>query len=336
MFGQPARARLVAFAVLSLTLALPSSRAMQPVAIATPNENGLNPASVTHPPAFLSGGPSFQATGSGTDTYYVGAQEQDGGCEPDSDCSFPVNSGAQTTIQVVSQQATGCLSYWIGDDSAANIWGQVGYYICNGSPPTAFYQVWSLNTYSVLATGTSPISTGYHQFSMYVASGTTWAYAVDGDVIGTYDMKSNSSMPAYPVQALSEEGYVGSPWIPAQVNFSSAIETLNLGNWSRSQVSTAYAGGCGSDGSVGKAGYLAPYSCWGAEGNLQNSTIPAGSLVVGGDSPPILSGSPLWNETVSAGASGMQSPLYLSQGSSVSATSSPRAYGLAQGAWRAV
>ncbi len=66
---------------------------------------------------------------SGSNTYRIGAQIQDAVCG--STCNYLNNTGARTTVQVVSEPVVGCLSYWVSDDSAANIWGQVGYYICN-------------------------------------------------------------------------------------------------------------------------------------------------------------------------------------------------------------
>lgn len=286
-------------AILSLMLVLSGSVMLRPPgptasAVMNPDVDAR-----VHSAGSVSRQETFPAAQSTNRTYYVGAQAQEAICAPDVVCTFLTNSGARTTIQVVSQEVNGCLSYWIGDDSGANIWGQVGYYICDGSTPVAFYQIWNLDTYSILTTGVSAISPGYHQFSMYVDSGTTWAYAVDGNVTGTYDMGANSSMPTYPVQALSEEGYVSAPWVPAPVTFSSAIQTFNSGVWTPAEASTSYGGDCNSDGSPGKTGYYAPYSCWGAQGNLQNSTIPTDAFVVGGNVPLILSGSPLWNGAAS-------------------------------------
>src|SRR5689334_7312120 len=88
------------------------------------------------------------ASTSSSSFFYVGAF-----MNSNSDPSAVPNSGVQATIQVVSQKATGCLSFWVDDDAASNIWGQVGYYICNGSTPVAFYQIWNLNNGSLLSTG---------------------------------------------------------------------------------------------------------------------------------------------------------------------------------------
>ena len=244
-------------------------------------------------------GPTPAVT-SGSNTYYVGAQAPTTACNPT--CTYLTNSGARTTIQVVSQTVVGCLSYWIGDDSGANLWGQVGYYICNGATLVAFYQVWNLSSGAALTTGTTTVSAGYHTFSMYSQSGgTVWAFALDGTVFGTYDLGSSVSLGTYPVQAVSEEGLVSGPWIPAQVNFTSAIQTLQTASTNPAGsgwISPASAfepwGGCASDGTPNNSG---GYTCWGIAGNLQDSTIPLDALVVGGNRALLRSGTNLWSGT---------------------------------------
>ncbi len=234
---------------------------------------------------------------SGSNTYRIGAQIQDAVCG--STCNYLNNTGARTTVQVVSEPVVGCLSYWVSDDSAANIWGQVGYYICNSSTPVAFYQIWNLNSYSVLTTGTTTVSTGYHTFSMYSQSGgNTWAYALDGTVFGTYDMGSSISKGTYPAQAVSEEGYVSGPWNPAQVTFTTAVETYQTSNtfpsgngWYAPPSAYEPSGGCSSSGAVNASG---GYSCWGIAGNLQDSSIPIDSMVTGGSTPLLAAASYLW------------------------------------------
>src|SRR5712692_10393753 len=118
----------------------------------------------------------FASASSGSNNYWVGAQASDSAALP--------NTGIQTTIQVVSQQVVGCLSYWVSEEASSTVWGQVGYYICNGSTPVAFYQIWKSGF--VLVTGTTSVPTGSHEFSMYVQSGNTWAYALDGSVFGAF------------------------------------------------------------------------------------------------------------------------------------------------------
>jgi hypothetical protein len=234
---------------------------------------------------------------SGSNTYRIGAQVQSAICSPI--CSYLNNTGARTTVQVVSEPVVGCLSYWVSDDSAANIWGQVGYYICNSSTPVAFYQIWNLDSYSILTTGTTTVSTGYHTFSMYSQpGGNTWAYSLDGSVFGTYDMGSSISKGTYPAQAVSEEGYVSGPWNPAQVTFTTAIETYQTSNtfpsgngWYTPPSAYELGGGCSSSGAVNASG---GYSCWGIAGNLQDSSIPIDSMVTGGTTPLLAAASYLW------------------------------------------
>ena len=217
-----------------------------------------------------------------TTNFYVGAY-----ANVDSDPSGFPNSGVEGAIQVVSQQVSGCLSYWVDDDSAANVWGQVGYYICNGSNPVAFYQVWNLSSSTVLSTGLSNVTLGYHSFSMYSvaasAGGDTWAFALDGKVFGNYDMGSNVSSSTYGVSADAEEGYVSSAYQPAKQVGISAVYTYASGDWSAVQ-SAIEPWACGAT----------QMSCWGIEGNAQNSSVPAGGYITGGSSLPVGLGSRLW------------------------------------------
>ncbi len=220
----------------------------------------------------------FAPAASGSNFYWVGSQASDPTTLP--------NTGVQTSIQVLSQQVTGCLSFWASEQAASTLWGQVGYYICNGSTPVAFYQIWKSG--SVLVTGTASVTTGYHQFSMYFQSGTTWAYSLDGKVFGTYGMGANVSSSTYPVQALSEEGYVSAPWNPTQTQFSTAMEVMKSGAWYSVQAAfSPYS--CGSS----------TLSCWGVQGNAQNPSLTPDSIVIGGTVSPVVGGTLLWNGATS-------------------------------------
>ncbi len=244
---------------------------------------------------FLPPDSASAAVSSGSNVYYVGAQAPTtaGG-------AYLTNAGAQTTIQVVTTTVTGCLSYWIGDDSAANVWGQVGYYICNGATPVAFYQIWNLTSGAALTSGTTSVSTGYHTFSMYSQSGgTTWAFGLDGTPFGTYNLGASVSLGTYPVQAVSEEGLVSGPWTPPQVSFSTAMQTYQTASTNPSgsgwvSVASAFEpwSGCTSGGASNNTG---GYTCWGIAGHLQDSTIPGDALVTGGSRVPLPAGTSLWN-----------------------------------------
>jgi len=181
------------------------------------------------------------------------------------------------TIGVISTQVSGCLAFWVSDDLSNNVWGQVGYYICSGSSPVAFYQVWNLNTYAVLTTGSASVSQGSHTFAMYLQSGTTWAYSLDGSVFGTYDMGSSISSASYPVYALSEENEVSAPFSFPTVNFSNSMEVMSGGSWNYVQTAASYGSG------------------WGVQGNSQNPNISPDSTLVGGSLPGMAQGSTLWN-----------------------------------------
>jgi len=221
------------------------------------------------------------ASASSSSFFYVGAF-----INANSDPSSVPNSGVQATIEVVSQQAIGCLSFWVDDAAVSNIWGQVGYYICNASAPVAFYQVWNLTTNQVLTTGTTSVTNGYHQFSMHSQNaGNTWAYALDGNAFGTYNMGAGISSSTNGISAAVEEGYVSSPYQPTQqVEFSPALQVMQSGIWYT--VHLAYEPwGCGSNG----------MSCWGIEGNLQNPALPSDTIVVGGNTSLVSTGTWLWN-----------------------------------------
>ncbi len=146
------------------------------------------------------GPPMLATTGSTTNTWWVGASSTDSSALP--------NTGVRGDIQVVSTAVSGTLAFWVSDALSNNMWGQVGYYLFHGSAPVAFYQVWNLNTYSVISTGTTAVDLGNHTFAMFLQGGTTWAYSLDGTVFGTYNMGSSVASSSYPVYAISEEGYV--------------------------------------------------------------------------------------------------------------------------------
>jgi hypothetical protein len=269
-----------------------------------PEGTGINPSAdlsvliPAHPPQRYK---VASTASSGSNYYWVGAESN----SP----SVRSNSGIQASIQVISSQVTGCLSFWVGDEMSSNtVWGQVGYKICNSATPVAFYQIWKSG--SVAVTGTTAVSTGSHQFSMYLQSGTTWAYALDGGIFGTYNMGSSSSSATYPIMALSEEGYVSTWWNPPQVGFTQ-IQVRSAGVWS--SVPAGYQPyGCTSSS----------YSCWGAQGNLQNPSVPSNAVVIGGSTSVILSGSTLWNGAVSTSTSSTTTSISTSSSSTLSTTSS--------------
>jgi len=206
------------------------------------------------------------ATGS---VWWVGASSTDSSALP--------NTGMEGVIQVISTSvsASNCLAFWVSDDLSNNYWGQVGYYICGSTVPFAFYQIWDLNNMSVLASWSTSVSTGDHTFSMYLQSGTTWAYSIDGAVLGTYNMGANSSSSSYPVYALSEEE-AGSVFSFPTVTFSAAMRVLKSGGWSPVQTAESY----GTE--------------WGVQGASQNGSLPSDQIAVGGSLAVIAQGTALW------------------------------------------
>ena len=210
------------------------------------------------------------------------------------------NTGARFTVPVIAFTTTGCLSFWIAEGYTNNYWGQVGYYICDGSTPVSFYQIWSLSPNSVIAGGSNPTApTGTPTYSMYLQSGTTWAYAVGGTVMGTYNMGESTSSSTYPVEAYSEEQSTSVYPFPAVT--LSAIQVQNAGAWGGMTTAASYG------------------SAYGVQGYLQNSNLPKNELIVGGSLPILPGGTKLWS---SATASTSASTLKVSSTVSSSTSSS--------------
>jgi len=199
--------------------------------------------------------------------WWVGAASTDSSALP--------NTGVQGTIQVISTPVVGCLAFWVSDDLSNSVWGQVGYYICDSSTPEAFYQIWNLNSNTILTSGSASVSVGTHTFSMYLQSGTTWAYSLDGTVFGTYNMGASVSSSTYPVYALSEEEANSTFSFPA-VKFGTAMNVMQSSSWSAVSYAKSYG------------------TSWGVEGNAQSSSIPNNEIVVGGSIGTLAAGTALW------------------------------------------
>ncbi len=217
--------------------------------------------------AGLSPLPHLQASPSATSVWWVGASSADSSALP--------NTGVRATIQVISFQTSNVLNFWVSDALSNNMWGQVGYVINGGSAPWAFWQVWNLNTNQVVGTGSTAISTGYHTFSMYLQGGTTWAFAVDGSAIGSYNMGASSSSTTYPVYALSEEQASAVFSFPS-VTFSSAMQVLRSGTWGSVNTAVSYG------------------TAWGVQGQVQNPALNPDEIVVGGSTATISARTLLW------------------------------------------
>ncbi len=218
-------------------------------------------------PASTSAVRSFDAPSSGS-VWWVGASSTDSSALP--------NTGVQGKIQVISTSVVGCLAFWVSDDLLNNVWGQVGYYICDTSTPLAFYQIWNLDTNAVLTSGSKSVSTGSHTFSMYLQSGTTWAYSLDGTVFGTYDMGASTSSSSYPVYALSEEE-ANSTFAFPTVGFSTALQVMESGSWNPVQTAESYGTG------------------WGLAGAAQGTGLQANQITVGGSLAALPQGTQLWS-----------------------------------------
>jgi len=214
------------------------------------------------------GPPTSIAGGTPGSVWLVGAMSTDASALP--------NTGVRSTFQVINMPTTGSLAFWVSDGLSNNVWGQVGYFISEGGAPVAFYQIWNLTTDTVLASATTTIETGNHTFSMDVQNGTTWAYAIDGNVFGTYDMGASLSSLTYPVYTVSEEQGNATFSFPA-VNFDSVMQVLRSGSWNPVLRAVSYG------------------NSWGIEGNLQTNKLGANQMIVGGTLAQIPQGTVLWS-----------------------------------------
>jgi len=145
---------------------------------------------------------------------------------------------------------------------------QVGYYICSGSTPVVFTQVWNLNTNALVygnTFGTTP-TTGTHQFAIQVQSGTTWVATFDGQTVGTCNLGSSTSSSTYPVYAMSEENSLAAAIAIPTTAFPVALQVLRSGAWLNPSTVTVYNFG----------------GTWGIEGPVQDASLAPDSFVVGG------------------------------------------------------
>ena len=207
------------------------------------------------------------------------------------------NSGVQAIIQSVSDPPTGgCFDCWTSEFLTNQYWGQIGFSACDptaGPGFEAFYQIWDTATDAPVNDGflvdgeTSNLTTGDHLFTMSVVSGTTWAFAVDGVVFGTYDMGSATASEANAISTLCEEGDgVAAPFVPSQVDMPVAMNVLQTGTWTPAAAGEVY-------NTAGLSGVV---------GHLQDAG-PDESAVAGGSAPYLTPGTPLWTS-----ASGAEPP----------------------------
>jgi len=189
------------------------------------------------------------------------------------------NTGARSSIQVQSFDVpVGCVAFWVSDDSASNLWMQAGYYICDGSSPVVFTEVWNLASNTEVYSNTLGSATaGTHQFAVYLESGTTWVATYDGSVIGSYNLGASVSSSTYPVYALSEENNLAAAISIPATTFSVGIQALVNGAWvDPSSISVYNYGGE-----------------WGLQGPAQNPLMGVDSFIVGGSFSTPSNGSPL-------------------------------------------
>jgi hypothetical protein len=208
------------------------------------------------------------------------------------------NSGVRMEADVITapaEAAGGCFSVWTSDTLSNGMWGQIGYSACAlpGNPfydLTAFFQVWDLSVppdgQLLVDQESDDIAPGLHSFAMYVQSGTTWVFAVDGNPMGACDMGSATANAPGGVMTLSEEGNgVAGPFTPPAVAIPVTMEVLTGTAWGSATTATV----------VNTAGLS------GVVGNVQDPTLADDQIVIGGQSPTLDAGVPLWNGTLTDG-----------------------------------
>lgn len=208
------------------------------------------------------------------------------------------NSGVRMEATVVTAPtgaANGCFSVWTSDVLSNGMWGQIGYSACDIPGEaffdlTAFFQVWDLNVGAdgelLVDQETNDITPGLHAFAMYVQSGTTWAYAVDGNVMGLVDMGSATGDSPYGVATLSEEGDgVAAAFVPPNVDVPVAMEVMAGGTWGPATTAEV-------ENTAGLSGVV---------GQLQDSNLADDQIIIGGSSPTLANYVPLWSGTVTDG-----------------------------------
>jgi hypothetical protein len=258
-----------------------------------------------------SASPSSSSTSNGkagNGVFYLGAEA--------AGVANPANTGVRSYIDVQRFSVpVGCVAFWVSDDSAAGIWMQAGYYICDGSTPIVFMQVWNMSSYAVLYTNdmsTTP-TVAQHQFTVSLQSGTTWVAAYDGTVIGTYNLQASASTASYPVFSTSEENGLTAPVSFPTVSFPFAIQAMVNGVWATPSAVQVYNSGAN----------------WGLQGLAQNPNLPGDSFVTGGSISTPANGSPLGpsspnamtsanvmaSANVTASKTGIMIPLYTYPGS---------------------
>lgn len=210
------------------------------------------------------------ASNGNTPFWYVGAAS--------SDSSEESNQGIRSYIQVRNQTITnGVLSFWISEAFTNNLWAQVGYYIQNNSGTIAFYQVWNLTDRSEIMTQTQSVSIGIHLFSIeLVSESNTWNFSLDGKSFGSFNMQTNLSSKSYPIYAMSEEGYVQTPFSFYPVLFQSAIQVFKSDSWQNVLNANSFGNN------------------WGIQGHEQNSLLGNDEISVGEGNPVLSVNSILW------------------------------------------
>jgi len=211
------------------------------------------------------------------------------------DISAAPNTGVRTTVDVtdisglIPAGGNAYIAVWVAVEFPNLRWAQFGYFTNGpGTGMNWFYQIWEdpgeSNESELGGNSGSLPSLGSHQFAIYLQAGTVWAFALDGLVLGTFDMNANVSAGTgapEPIEAVVEQQQLnGIPsYIVPIITFTAAIETRQNGVWGAVLVGNAV--NINAD--------------FGTRGRDQVPSLGFNQVVVGDGIPKIPNGTELWH-----------------------------------------
>jgi hypothetical protein len=216
----------------------------------------------------------------------------------------PINTGMSFLVRAPRYNQPMPLAIWIGEgyyNGSTQWWAQDGFSNF-GTTQTASYPGWGI--FSTIfgnpggADLSHPLIPGdTYNFTMALVANTTWAFLVNGTAIkepGLTGFFNTTTSYANGNAILGLETLTN--WGP-DVNITSMIDipiTMSFrvgGVWtepSRVQMGEEVGAGVGENWQNGHGAQAPGIALWGAEGNLQNSSVRPGSLRFGNSLPPFL------------------------------------------------
>ncbi len=237
--------------------------------------------------------PQFAVSLTSTDSSQVGST------------ATPINTGMSFLVRAPRYDHPMPLAIWIGEgyyNGSTQWWAQNGFSNFGTETDRASYPGWGI--FSTIfgnpggADLSHPLIPGdAYNFTMALVANTTWAFLVNGTAIkepGLTGFFNTTTSYANGNAVLGLETLTN--WGP-DVNITSVIDipiTMSFkvgGVWtdpSRVQMGEEVGAGVGENWQNGHGAQAPGIALWGAEGNLQNSSVRPGSLRFGNSLPPFL------------------------------------------------